>query len=289
MDDPSAASNGPVPREIRRALQGRSLRTLEWEGTSSQGTALLLHGMPGVADDWRQLAPQLPSARVIAVDRPGYGGSGHRTASVPEQVTLYERLLADAEAGPRLLLGHSYGAIPAVLLASELAARGDEVHLVLIAPALREHPQARTAPRGTALLSRALGVRGVPGAARLTVLSLPARAVAARAAGIATYGPDVVTASAHRALRDRAFHPRAVASAAEEMLRLAPDEAMADEQLPALTMPTTVIHGRGDRVVSPRAGARTALAIPGAVHHEIDGGHMVIQTRAEEIAALLSS
>ncbi len=35
---------------------------------------------------------------------------------------------------------------------------------------------------------------------------------------------------------------------------------------PTLTMPTTVIHGRGDRMISPRAGARTALAIPGAVH-----------------------
>ncbi len=122
---------------------------------------------------------------------------------------LYARLLAEAGTGPKLIVGHSYGAIPAVLLASELAARGNVLHLVLIAPALREHPQARAAPSGTALLSRALGVRGVRRAARLTVLSLPARAVAARAAGVATYGPDVVTASAHRALRDRAFHPRA--------------------------------------------------------------------------------
>ncbi len=72
------------------------------------------------------------------------------------------------------------------------------------------------------------------------------------------------------------------------MLSLAREEALADEQLPTLTMPTTVIHGRGDRMISPRAGARTALAIPGAVHHEIDGGHMVIQTRAAEIAALLT-
>ncbi len=269
-------------------MQGRSLRALEWEGSSQQGTALLLHGMPGVADDWRQLAPQLPAARVIAVDRPGYGGSGHRTASASAQVELYARLLAEAGTGPKLIVGHSYGAIPAVLLASELAARGNVLHLVLIAPALREHPQARAAPSGTALLSRALGVRGVRRAARLTVLSLPARAVAARAAGVATYGPDVVTASAHRALRDRAFHPRAVASAADEMLSLAREEALADEQLPTLTVPTTVIHGRGDRMISPRAGARTALAIPGAVHHEIDGGHMVIQTRAAEIAALLT-
>lgn len=270
-------------------MQGRSLRALEWEGSSQQGTALLLHGMPGVADDWRQLAPQLPAARVIAVDRPGYGGSGHRTASASVQVELYARLLAEAGTGPQLIVGHSYGAIPAVLLASELAARSSVLHLVLIAPALREHPQARVAPSGTALLSRALGVRGVRRAARLTVLSLPARAVAARAAGVATYGPDVVSASAHRALRDRALHPRAVASAADEMLSLAREEALADERLPTLTMPTTVIHGRGDRMISPRAGARTALAIPGAVHHEIDGGHMVIQTRADEIAAVVAS
>ena len=37
---------------------------------------VLLHGQPGSAADWQQLADQLPAElRIMALDRPGYGDS----------------------------------------------------------------------------------------------------------------------------------------------------------------------------------------------------------------------
>lgn len=46
------------------------------------------------------------------------------------------------------------------------------------------------------------------------------------------------------------------------------------EALGSVTAPVTVIHGAADTLVTPSGGARTAEAVPGAIHIEIDGmGH----------------
>lgn len=125
-------------RELLRPVAGRLLRTLE-QGTVGSPVSLMLHGLPGSAEDWNRLGAALaPHFHVVAIDRPGYGGSGEGTLAVPQQVDLYAELLATLPHGPRpaFVLGHSYGAVPA----AELAARHGELvgALALLAPALRE-------------------------------------------------------------------------------------------------------------------------------------------------------
>lgn len=80
---------------------------------------LLLHGQPGLASDWQQVADLLPSTlRVTALDRPGYGASRQRAGGF---VFNARAVLADMDARQierALLVGHSYGGGVALSLAA---------------------------------------------------------------------------------------------------------------------------------------------------------------------------
>lgn len=83
-------------------------------GSGDRGTIFLVHGSPG---DWKAFGPYLASEaltedyRIVAFDRPGYGASspGETMRSMADQG---DRLALRAEefSGPRIWLGHSFGA-----------------------------------------------------------------------------------------------------------------------------------------------------------------------------------
>lgn len=91
-------------------------------GDTTKAPLLLLHGAPGGLFDWRPLAGR---ARIferyylLIPERPGYGGTRPRGAE-PSIERQAERLLEILEAArrPVLLLGHSYGAPIAMVLAA---------------------------------------------------------------------------------------------------------------------------------------------------------------------------
>ncbi len=71
---------------------------------------VLLHGQPGSAADWQQVADRLPGTLgVIAVDRPGYGTSRQPAGGFGYGARA---VLAELDArgiGRAVLVGHSYG------------------------------------------------------------------------------------------------------------------------------------------------------------------------------------
>ncbi|MEH3052738.1 MAG: alpha/beta hydrolase [Patulibacter minatonensis] len=264
-----------------RVGDGHALRTLEW-GAAGAPVALLLHGMPGGAEDWLTLGALLSRRHhVVAVDRPGYGGSGSRTLPLGQQVAAYAGLLGALGGAPALVVGHSYGAIPAAVLAAEhprlVGALG------LIAPALRERGRDRAAPPGVAGLLHLLERPGPATVVASSLLSRPGRALLARLLDPPSFRPDPVDAEHRAGVRDRTLRLGAIRSALREALALEGEEAHADELLAAISAPTAVIHGRGDRVVHPSAGARAAESIGTAELHELAGGHMVTISRAREV------
>ena len=90
-------------------------------GETGQPTIVFVHGAQG---SWRSLSrvmdqPELQQrARLVSIDRPGWGGSPlldkETEGSFTEQVKLIEPLLArlksTADGQPLILVGHSYGA-----------------------------------------------------------------------------------------------------------------------------------------------------------------------------------
>ena len=93
---------------------------------------VLLHGQPGSAADWQQLADQLPAElRIMALDRPGYGASRQPAGGFAFNARA---VLADLDArgiDRAVLAGHSYGGGVALAVA-QLAPERVEA-LVLLA------------------------------------------------------------------------------------------------------------------------------------------------------------
>lgn len=259
------------------------LRTIE-RGPATAPLAFLLHGLPGGAEDWDRLSPLLRQAgfRTMAVDRPGYGGSGADPLPVDAQVEAYARVLRERGGRPALVVGHSYGAIPAAALASrypELVGA-----LGLLAPALRE---TRGMPPGTDAVAGLVLRPAVAAFARATLLSSAGRALIANAADPTSFAPDPVDADHLAGVRDRTLQWGAVRSFFLEAKVLSAEASRVEPRLGTLQTPAVVVHARGDRVVEPAAGARTANAIPRCRLHQIDGGHMLTISRADEVARIL--
>lgn len=100
---------------------------------------LFVHGSPGTWEAWRRflLDPELARrARLVALDRPGFGGSGRgrAEASIARQAAALAVLLADEPGPPAVVVGHSLGGPIAARLAVD---RPDLVAaLLLVAPSI---------------------------------------------------------------------------------------------------------------------------------------------------------
>jgi len=93
---------------------------------------VLLHGQPGSAADWRQVADRLPrTLDILALDRPGYGASRRPAGGFAYGARAVVAELDSRGIGRAVLAGHSYGGGVA-LAAAQLAPERVEA-LVLLA------------------------------------------------------------------------------------------------------------------------------------------------------------
>ena len=71
---------------------------------------VLLHGQPGSAADWQQVADRLPrTLGVVALDRPGYGASRQAAGGFAVNARAVVAELDARGIGRAVLVGHSYG------------------------------------------------------------------------------------------------------------------------------------------------------------------------------------
>ncbi|EPM99030.1 alpha/beta fold family hydrolase, partial [Pseudomonas syringae pv. actinidiae ICMP 19070] len=93
-----------------------------------------MHGWLDNANSFARLAPHLEGLRIVALDLAGHGHSDHRPAGAAYALAdyVFDVLQVAEQLGWQrfALLGHSLGAIIAVLLASSLPER--VTHLALI-------------------------------------------------------------------------------------------------------------------------------------------------------------
>ncbi len=241
--------------------------------------AVLVHGQPGWAGMMTPLAEALvpQGMRVTWYDRMGWGHSGQRLPDQMANPTAHAKdllALIDVLGLHRpVIVGYSYGG--GVAMEALRLDPGAADGLVLIgsvgAPGDRRGPQgAERFLFSPVFLRWAFGTsftaRAVIGPALEAVAAPETLSPRQRDLFLAALAPSGVAGHWEREQRERY-------------------EGFDDHQPAAVSACALVIHGAGDRVVSPDVGRAVAEAIPDAELVLLEGsGHAVVLTRAAALA-----
>lgn len=226
---------------------------------------VLLHGQGGVGAQWMPLLPRLAATyRVIAPDLPGLGASQMpdrepRTATV---MAWLEALIADTCATPPVLVGISLGGAIAARFA---LSHGERIaRLVLIDSG---GLGGRPSPRALLTLIRHSARPSPRSAARLRALVMVDPDGAAQRMGD-RWEP------LHEYMLELARTP-AVRKANKRLLRDLGLRPIPPDDLARITVPTTLIWGRHDRVMALRHAQQASERYAWPLHVIDDAGHVV--------------
>lgn len=273
------------PKPTGSFVQVGKLRIHYLERPGSGTPVLLIHGLPGTADDFDTVTPLLAGHRTIAIDRPGFGYSSGGYLPFDRQLETVHALIVKLHLGRPVIVGHSYGGTVALGLAERYPR--DVRGLVLVdAAAVGTHP-------GTLERLQAHAIEFL-------------QAPVIRQIANATFGQLLLTVSAHQG-DSEAFDPQPVVRAHEQRV-LAINlthgnlEALAGERLAAggmfdeidrrlssIAAPAIVIQGDADKLVKPLYGHRLAHDLPHARLVVVSGGHMVPYTHPAVVAQAVKS
>jgi pimeloyl-ACP methyl ester carboxylesterase len=274
---------GRLPSEPKPSgsfIRVGSLRIHYQERPGSGTPVVLIHGLPGTAEDFNKVTPLLTGHRTIAFDRPGFGYSGDGYLKFDRQIATLDSLLRALHVSRPILVGHSYGGTVALAFAER-------------------HPEE---VGGLVLVDAAAGGQHLGSydefqAHLVKLLQTPV----VRQIANATFAQLLTTASVKQG-DDEAFHPQHVAAAHERHLleinsthgnleafageQLAANGVIdgVDKHLSAITAPTDVLQGNEDQLVEPAHGRRLAASIPGANLYLLPSGHMAPYTDPPAVA-----
>ncbi|WP_431875179.1 alpha/beta fold hydrolase [Amycolatopsis sacchari] len=258
----------PWPGTVETA-GGVSLHVRRTPGVADT-TAIYVHGLGGSSTNWTDLATLLaPFATGLSVDLPGFGFSepteGFRF-SLDEHADELARFIEGLGNGPVHLLGNSMGGAVVLLV----AARRPELvrSLTLISPAM---PDRRPDPRRLSdplmmLAYLPLVGRGV----RRKLAAMSPRERAAQVIKLCFADPDAFPqhrldelAEEHTARAELKWANAAMAASTMGIFRtwFARGPKSLWSVAPQVGVPSLVVWGTEDRVISVRRAARTAKAL----------------------------
>ncbi|HEY1449308.1 MAG TPA: alpha/beta hydrolase [Solirubrobacteraceae bacterium] len=273
----------PKPRGSFIAVDGLRIHYIEHPGSGTP--VVLIHGLPGTAEDFNEVTPLLAGHRTIAIDRPGFGYSSGGYVKFDRQVEVLDAALHQLHVVRPVLVGHSYGGTISLAFAER-------------------HPSE---VRGLVLVDAAAAGTRVGSFENLQAhfvkfLQLP---VIHQIAG-ATFGQLLDTVIVD-STDDKAFHPLPAAPAHRHRV-LAINmtkgnlEAYGGSELEAngvfhridpllssIDVPAVVIQGTEDELVKPIYGRKLAATLPHARLEMVPGGHMAPYTHPYAIAAAVLS
>jgi pimeloyl-ACP methyl ester carboxylesterase len=260
-------------------------------------TMLLVHGLGGSHVNWLSVAPRLAEDhRVYAVDLPGFGfsPSAGRRSTVPANARLIASLIDRLASEPVILVGNSMGGLislgVAVVHPDRLAA------LVLVDAAL---PRPSGQRLGVDPFVREFVLVYFPGLVawrlRRVANTAGADAIVRRVLMDCTVDLnrlDPAVVEAHMTLeRGRVQLPgwhEPLREATGSLMRTLGQRATVERWITRVTVPTLLMHGRRDRIVSVRSAAAAADLRPDWDFHVFeDVGHLpMLESPGEFIDAL---
>jgi pimeloyl-ACP methyl ester carboxylesterase len=271
----------PTPRPTGSfvALAG-GLRIRYLERPGAEPAVLLIHGLPGTAEDWNEVTALLPGRRTVAIDRPGFGFSTGGYFPFARQLQAVQELIERLHLGRPVLVGHSYGG--AISLGFAERHPGEVRGLVLV-------DAAATCTRNSAFAraqARLVKVVELPVLSQIAdvTFSQLLRKVSAEGVDNKAFSPaSVPPVQLHRALAVNMKHGNLEAWAGETEAANGVIEGV-DRGLRGIAVPAVVIQGDHDQLVKPQCGRRLAAELPDARLEMVSGGHMAPYTHPQTIA-----
>lgn len=253
---------------------------------------VVIHGLMSTLNLWNYVhVPLAEHDQVLAYDLLECGLSekkGHITDGevLPQMVEQLRNLLDSFEWQEATLIGASLGGAVALSFASQYPER---VHrLVLAAPACYPMPF----PGGTKWLAMSGWGEGITLCAPLIPRNLYARAVLQSNYHRGTSLKDVSDTEIQLFLQGLDPDLRAVFAGGKAILRSIrwPTEAELENTYSNIHIPTLIIWGEGDRVISPAFGMRLEKNMPQAILKTLSGaGHLSFLEKPRDFLGLTYS
>lgn len=274
-----------TPRATGQFVQlgGLKVRYLEQPGLGP--AVLLIHGLPGTAEDFEAVTPLLRGRRTIAIDRPGYGFSSGGYFSFDRQLQAVHELIEKLHLGRPILVGHSYGG--AISLAYAERHPSGVSGLVLVdAAATCTHNSAFA--RAQARFVEFVELPVISQLSDVTFSQL-LRTASADPAESEAFSPNPVNRRHHeRVLAINLKHGNLEAYAGEVVAANGVIEGV-NRHLRDIHTPAIVVQGAQDKLVKPQCGRRLAATLPDARLQMVRGGHMVPYTHPAAVAVAVQT
>ncbi len=273
----------PKPHGSFVTVDGLRIHYLEHAGKSTP--VVLLHGLPGTAEDFNAVTPLLAGHRTIAIDRPGFGYSSGGYVKFDRQIDVLDALLRRLGVTRPVLVGHSYGGTLA--LAYDERHPGNVRGLVLVdAAAAGTH--TGSFEQLQAHVVKFLQVPVIHQIANATFGQLLDTASVDMTDGKAFDPQPVAPAHRHRVLAINMTKGNLEAYGGEALEANGVFERI-DKRLDMIDVPAVVIQGAHDELVKPVYGRRLATRLPRARLEMIAGGHMAPYTHPYAVAAAVGT
>lgn len=273
----------PKPHGSFVTVDGLRIHYIEHSGTGTP--VVLLHGLPGTAEDWGEVTPLLAGHRTIAIDRPGFGYSGGGYVEFDRQIEVLDALLRRLRVTRPILVGHSYGGTISLAFAER---HPSEVRGLVLVDAAAAGTHVGSFEHVQAHFVKFLQVPVVHQIANATFSQLLSTTSVEILDGAAFDPQPVNSAHRHRLLAINMTSGNLEAYAGEELEANGVFEKI-DKRLGAIQIPAVVIQGRKDKLVEPIHGRKLAAALPDARLEMIPGGHMAPYTHPYAVAAAVGA
>ena len=264
-------------------LSGLKLRYLERSGP--EPAVLLIHGLPGTAEDFEAVTPLIRGHRTIAIDRPGYGFSTGGYFPFDRQLQAVHEVIEKLHLGRPVLVGHSYGGAISLAYAER---NPTEVRGLVLVDAAATCTRNSAFARAQARFVKFVELPVVSQLSDVTFSQL-LRTASADPAEKEAFSPNPVDQRHHRrVLAINLKHGNLEAYAGETVAANGVIEGI-DRGLKGIHVPAFVLQGAQDKLVKPECARRLAGVLPDARLQMVQGGHMVPYTHPAAVAAAVQA
>lgn len=279
---------GKLPGEPERtgrmvSVGDTQVRVLEHPGADP--AIVLIHGLPGTAQDFDDVTARLPGRHTIAFDRPGFGYSSGGYHPFAEQLSTLDALLDALGVSRPVLVGHSYGGTLALAYA---ARRPGNVRGLVLVDAAAAGQRSNSVERAQSHLVKVLSWPVVQPLADATFAQL-LRTASAKLGDTAAFDPGSVDDAHEQRLLALNMQHDDLDAYADEQLEVDDVIADLDKRLATIETRSVVIQGAGDQLVEPVHGRRLAAVLPHARLVMVSGGHMAPYVHPETVAVAVRS